>query len=317
MKSPPLDQQSAPNTLLPLHEKWQQEWLDHLSFERQLSPQTVEAYLSDLRRYWNWCLQESKDPLASYVEHMHFLFAEGYEDRSQARALSALKKWCAFLLAKSYAPNNPLLDREGPKLGFYLPDVLSIPEVEALFNSFDSQDPAELRNMCLAELLYSGGLRVSEAIGVQTHQIHPESGWISVIGKGNKERQVPLSKRAFSTIENYRKFGRPHFLISKGPKRRPNPPELLLNHHGKALSRVSAWQILSQRGAELGFCMSPHTLRHSFATHLLQGGMDLRFVQELLGHAHITTTQIYTHLDRQHLMESHRMHHPREKYPQV
>lgn len=281
------------------------EWNAHLRLERGLSPKTLDAYGRDATSLCNWLREHNLDwpHTPSYLAQMSI---DGYDERSQARAHSSLKNLMAFLCSNRILSENPLEESQAPKLGLYLPDSLSIEDVQNIFALIDPDKKLGKRDICLLELLYSGGLRVSEAIELRTEQIHAQDGWISVIGKGNKERMVPLSPKALDSINRFRELERPLL--------KPQSTHLLLNSQGKALSRMGAWKIIQKLCLNAGLQATPHTFRHSFATHLLQGGMSLRHIQALLGHSSITTTQIYTHLNTRHLHEEHALH-PRNQTP--
>lgn len=279
------------------------QWQAHLQLAQGLSPRTLSSYLSDARLLCHWLKEHQLDwnHSPSYLAHMAL---EGYDERSQARCFSALKSLFKFMLTQQLIQTNPLEREQAPKLGIYLPNSLSHQQIQEIYNSIDRTQKLGLRDLCLIELLYGVGLRVSEAIQIRTEQIHPQSGWLSVIGKGNKERMVPISTTSLSLLQEYRHQERA--LLN------PSSSHLLLNSRGKALSRMGAWKIVQKICLPLGLEVSPHTFRHSFATHLLQGGMNLRHIQALLGHSSLSTTQIYTHLDTRHLHEEHALH-PRQK----
>lgn len=279
-----------------------EDWIAHLQFERQLSLNSISSYRSDVGFFLSW-LDSSNFDLNQAPLFLVHLATEGKNERSQARYFSSLKNFCDFLVSTERLDQNPFTDLSSPKLGLYLPDSLSLEQTKSIFSAIDLTEKLGYRDLCLFELLYSGGLRVSEAIQLRIEQIHEAEGWISIIGKGDKERMIPLSSYALSHIQAYREKERP--LLN------PQNSVLLLNSRGKALSRMGAWKIIQKYCLPLGISASPHTFRHSFATHLLQGGMNLRMIQELLGHSSLTTTQIYTHLDWQHLLEEHALH-PRQ-----
>jgi len=208
-------------------------------------------------------------------------------------------------LQRGHTTFDPAEHLDAPKLGRYLPDCLTVADINLLFDSIDPTHPWALRDRTLLELLYSMGLRISEALNLTIAQIQLEDGWITPIGKGNKQRLVPLSPPSRVTIQRY--------MLEERPLAHPKCDHLIVNPRGAKLSRMGAWKIVQRIARPLGKSVHPHTFRHSFATHLLEGGMDLRVLQELLGHADISTTQIYTHLDREFLKTEHRRFHPREK----
>lgn len=236
---------------------------------------------------------------------------------SVARRLSAIRGYFGWRAAENRAP-NPAADVEGPRLRRELPAVLSVAEIDHLLASVSGGSPEERRDAALFEVAYCCGLRASELVGLRLHQCRAEAGVIVVTGKGNKQRMIPLSSIARTRLHGYLRSGRP---LMRGTDRAGKPlalPEsagsfVFLNRRGQPLTRFGFWAILKRRVAACGIetSVSPHTLRHTFATHLLEGGADLRVVQELLGHSSITTTEIYTHLDRTYLTEVMRTFHPR------
>ena len=282
-------------------------WQQYLKFEKGLQTNTCQSYLQDLQHLDTW--RKEKDRLDLKTEDLeNFLsdFAtQSEEPSSLARMISSLRSFYKFCLSQKWVETNPAKLLEVPKLGRYLPSCLSIQEVNSIFEQIHPEKKGAQRDRVLLELLYSCGLRISEAIALEVENIELEAGWIRVFGKGSKERLVPLGDLAKEAIEKYRQEERSHFA--------PLSNHLILNQRGKSLSRMGAWKIVERLTRHLDKKVSPHTLRHSFATHLIEGGMDLRMLQELLGHADISTTQIYTHLDSQFLRETHRNFHPREK----
>lgn len=284
------------------HPELLQSWKAKLSLAQGLSKLTVQSYLSDAKKLIHWLIENQLDWSHSPAFLSH-LALEGYDERSQARYFSSLKSLLLHLVEQGALPHSPFDQHSAPKLGFYLPKSLSHEQIQAIYRSIDPNEKLGLRDLCLIELLYGLGLRISEAIELRIEKIHAESGWITVIGKGNKERRIPLGEASKALIERYRKQR-----LSLAPQ----SSHLLLNSRGKHLSRMGAWKIIQKICLPLGLELSPHTFRHSFATHLLQGGMSLRHIQALLGHASLNTTQIYTHLDTRHLHEEHALH-PRQK----
>ncbi|HSQ41743.1 MAG TPA: tyrosine recombinase, partial [Fibrobacteraceae bacterium] len=283
-------------------------YLTHLGIERNLSPQTLQAYKDDLR-HWIHFLQEADLGLeVSITDVDRYMTQQAqnsqYEPTSIARHLSSLRGFLRYVHLHQWSSLDPDNHFQAPKLGRYLPDTLTVAEVEALFASVDRQRKWAWRDLSLLELLYGSGLRISEALELRLPQIRFEDGWILPIGKGNKQRLVPLGEKSRETLQIY--------LHQERPLCRPSDDLFLLNPRGQRLSRMGAWKIIQKLCLPLGKHVHPHTLRHSFATHLLEGGMDLRVLQELLGHADISTTQIYTHIDREFLRQEHRQFHPRE-----
>ena len=289
-----------------------EQFVEHLVVERGLAPLTLEAYASDLaglraflpalgRERWD---QVTLPDLQSFLDHLE---GQGTGPRSRARKLSAVRQFYRFLLREGLAPNNPLEWLDSPKLPKGLPKVLGLEEVDRLLAAPDPATPLGQRDDAMLELLYATGLRVSELVGLTVPQLDLRRGVVRVQGKGSKERLVPMVFRAVEKVQLYLQHIRP--VLLKGQKTQ----RLFLNRSGRGLSRQGFWKILKgyARQAELPPHLSPHTLRHSFATHLLWRGADLRALQLLLGHADISTTQIYTHLHTARLQEIHQQAHPR------
>jgi len=232
----------------------------------------------------------------------------GLSARSQARILSGIKSFYKYLIIENVVTDDPTELLEGPKLGRKLPDFLSIVEINAMIDAIDRSKPEGERNRAMIETLYSSGLRVSELVSLKKSHVHAEIGLVRVIGKGNKERLVPIGGVALRQISLYESTYRCHLPVVPGSE-----DYLFLNRRGKPLTRVMVFTIVKQlaAAAQIRKRISPHTFRHSFATHLIEGGADLRAVQEMLGHESITTTEIYTHVSREHLQKIYRKHHPR------
>jgi integrase/recombinase XerD len=291
------------------------EFLDYLQTERNMARNTVLSYQIDLTRYADFLEQHQIDhPAQSTSSVIRALLAElseaGYASTSIARLLTAIRMFHRYLVGERYANEDPAAALSFPKRGRRLPNVLEIHDVERLLETPEVNTPLGLRDRALLEFLYATGVRVSELISVKLSDYFPREAWVRVIGKGNRERLVPIGEQAIEWVEKYARHARPS-LIS----RRQRSDHLFLNFRGGKLSRMGFWKILRghARAAGIKKRISPHVLRHSFATHLLEGGADLRAVQEMLGHASIVTTQIYTHLDRAFLKEVHRQFHPRER----
>jgi integrase/recombinase XerD len=289
-----------------------EQFVEHLVVERGLAPLTLEAYASDLaglraflpalgRERWD---QVTLPDLQSFLDHLE---QQGVGPRSRARKLSAVRQFYRFLLREGLAANNPLEWLDSPKLPKGLPKVLGLEEVDRLLAAPDPATPLGQRDDAMLELLYATGLRVSELVGLTVPQLDLRRGVVRVQGKGSKERLVPMVFRAVEKVQLYLQHIRP--VLLKGQKTQ----RVFLNRSGRGLSRQGFWKILKgySRQAELPPHLSPHTLRHSFATHLLWRGADLRALQLLLGHADISTTQIYTHLHTARLQEIHQQAHPR------
>lgn len=283
-------------------------YLDHLLLDRQLSKATIESYRFDLKPFITWLsenglkLEEcSPDLLEAFLNEVAGSLA--YAPTSVARHFSSLRGFLVFSNEEGRYPFSVEAMLSAPKLGHYLPQCLSIDEVDEVFRTIREASPQPLRDAALIELLYSAGLRISEALGLRIGNLDFENEWLTPTGKGNKQRLVPLGKKA---KENLLKW------LEERPSWKPQSDHVILNRHGKKMSRMGAWKIVNACTAGLGKKISPHTFRHSFATHCLAGGMDLRVLQELLGHADLTTTEIYTHVGNDFAREEHRQFHPRE-----
>lgn len=288
----------------------------YLKLERSLSPNSIEGYLDDIQKLKKYCEEEAnhtgplKVDYALLKEFIVWINQSGLTARSQARLISGLRAFYKFLLLENSISVDPTEQLDAPKLGRKLPDTLSVQDIDALIAAIDrSKDEGE-RNVAMMETLYSCGLRVSELVNLKISNLNPEHGFIKVTGKGNKERLVPIGKKALKIIQHYIQWVRCKITPAKGFE-----DNVFLNKRGKALSRVMVFLIIKDLAEKAGIhkVISPHTLRHSFATHLVEGGADLRAVQEMLGHESITTTEIYTHLDREYLRSNILHHHPRSK----
>lgn len=284
----------------------------YLKLEKGVSDNTVDGYLHDVEKLFRYLspeTQPSVDQLAKadIPQFICQLQDIGIQPRSQARILSGLKSFYTFLRLEEYIDNNPMELIEGPKLGRKLPEILTVEEIDALINSFDMSLPESQRNRAIIETLYDCGLRVSELVGLRISQIHADDEYIIVEGKGSKQRLVPISQSALHEIKLYLKE-RCHLTPKRGDE-----DILFLNRRGGRLSRVMIFYIIKERCEACGIekNISPHTLRHSFATHLLEGGANLRAIQQMLGHESITTTEIYVHLDNALLRSEILTHHPR------
>jgi integrase/recombinase XerD len=288
-------------------------FLHYLTVEKGLSPRTLEAYGRDLVRYLKFLGNERVVDLdgisaALVLRFLTRLKEEGLAPRSRARVLVALRGWHKFLLSEQYCRSNPTIQIEAPRALHPLPHTLSPGEVEQLLAAPLGDDPLELRDRAMLEILYATGLRVSELVALRQSNLQLDAGFLSTMGKGSKERIIPLGEVALDELTRYLQYGRP--ALGKSDQQSPC---LFLNRSGNGLTRQGFWKIIRRRAREAGIGkkISPHTLRHSFATHLLENGADLRAVQTLLGHADISTTQIYTHVSRERLKKLHRQHHPR------
>ena len=284
-----------------------------LQLERSLSGNSVEAYGHDLEMLTHW-LQEKKisknpsDLVLKDLQHFIKWITElGMSSSSQARIISGIKAFYKYCLLEDIVKTDPTTLLEAPKLKRSLPDTLSFDEIEKIIGAIDLSKPEGGRNKAILETMYSCGLRVSEVVNLKISQLYLNVGFIRVIGKGDKERLVPIGSSAIKYINIYLKNIRIHIAIKKG-----NEDILFLNRRGSRLSRVMIFYIIRDLAREAGIrkTVSPHTFRHSFATHLVEGGADLRAVQEMLGHESITTTEIYTHLDREFLRKTLEQFHP-------
>jgi integrase/recombinase XerD len=285
----------------------------YLSGERSLSKNTVEAYLHDVNSLATFSgeqispLKINLKDLQRYLKEINGL---GIGPSSQSRILSGIRAFYKFLLLEEEIDSDPTLLLESPRLSRKLPDVLNEKELEELINAIDRSTHDGERNRAIIETMYGCGLRVSELVGLQISNIHSLEEYLIITGKGNKQRLVPINKMALKHIDIYMKNVRSHLIIKKG-----NEDFLFLNKRGSKLSRVMIFYIIKDLTAKAGIkkTISPHTLRHSFATHLIENGADLRAVQEMLGHESITTTEIYTHISRKQLKDVIVKHHPRNR----
>ena len=293
------------------------EYLSYLRVERGSSPLTIEAYAADLADYLAFleecgiseCNRVERDTIVGYESD---LTERGYAVSSIDRHISVLKGFHRFCLAEGYAKDNPASTVRLPAAPDKLPDVLSIEQVSRLLDLVDGTEPAQLRDRAILEVLYGCGLRVSECAGLDLSDCVFSEGFLRVVGKGNKERISPISGCALEAMRTYLEDGRPAF-----SKPHANPSAaVFLNARGGRLSRQSIHKIVAKAGVAIGVeNLHPHTLRHSFATHMLAGGADLRVIQEILGHSDISTTQIYTHVNRAHIQEEYLLAHPRAHLP--
>jgi integrase/recombinase XerD len=286
------------------------QFIYYLRVERGLANNTIEAYSGDLIRFFRFLEEQGQEPFHVSKEEISRyvgLLGRSLSAHSVARNLSAIKMFFRFLAAEEMIKASPARLLETPRLPRRLPGVLSRKEVECLLAQPRGPDPLGLRDRAMLELLYATGLRVSELVGLKGSGINLEAGYVRTMGKGSKERLVPVGDMALQALRDYLSAGRGR-LAKKGPS-----PFLFLNLRGKPLTRQGFWKILKQYGRMAGIKkrITPHGLRHSFATHLLEGGADLRSVQVMLGHADISTTQIYTHVTRERLKEVHEKFHPR------
>lgn len=285
----------------------------YLRLERSLSANTIAAYLDDLAKLLRFLDEEGLDVLGVTYEDLQQLVAElhdiGIHPRSQARIISGIKSFYKFLLIDGYIQADPTELLETPKVGVKLPEILSVEEIDRILASIDLTTAEGQRNRAMLEVLYSCGLRVSELVSLRIPDIYPNEEFIRVEGKGSKQRLVPISRTALREIQNYLYY-RGEQVVKRGAE-----DILFLNRRGAPLTRVMVFLIIKRQAELAGIHknISPHTFRHSFATHLLEGGANLRAIQEMLGHEKITTTEIYTHIDREFLRKEILEHHPRNK----
>ncbi|GAB3570965.1 site-specific tyrosine recombinase XerD [Spirosoma luteolum] len=287
---------------------------NYLRLERSLSGHSVEAYLHDADKLHQFILLIDPALTPMQVSEHHLLRFLGYlgelglSPHSQARILSGLKSFFSYLLLENLIQHDPTRQLEAPKLGRKLPDTLNFPEIESMLHAIDLSTPGGARDRAMIEVLYSSGLRVSELLGLRLTNCFFDAGFIRVLGKGDKVRLVPIGQDAMHYTRMYIEHVRSQLPIQKGDE-----DTIFLNLRGKQLSRVSVFTTIKKLADEVGIQknISPHTFRHSFATHLIEGGADLRAVQQMLGHESITTTEIYTHLDRDYLQQTLREFHPR------
>ena len=293
-------------------EKYLKLFLDHLSIERGLSPNTLSAYERDIRGYLCGLERRSVPFEKSKQEDiLSFMMASkegGRSARSIVRGLVALRTFYRFLVGERMIREDPTRLLESPKLWRHLPEVLSAGEVERLLESVSGRDWLSIRDRAFLETLYATGMRISELASLKVGDLNFEVGFLRCMGKGGKERIVPLGRKAIGALQRYLKRVRPRLL-----RKHPTENALFLSRLGGPISRQMLWRIFRQlaKRAHIKKSISPHTLRHSFATHLLERGVDLRMVQEMLGHADVSTTQLYTHVDRSRLKKVHEQYHPR------
>jgi len=287
-------------------------FLNYLSVERGLSHNTLVSYREDLNYYIDFISSCHIDALSKITKNDIINFMLNQKDRgisanSIARRLAAIRMFHRFLSRERILKSDPSNLIDSPKLWKKIPDVLSLNEVYALLAQPDIRDKQGIRDKAILETLYATGMRVSEAVNLKIDNVNLDIGFLRCIGKGNKERIIPLGKKAITSIKRYLEASRPRFL-KKG-----SSEFLFLNRFGKKISRQSLWKIIKRyaKEARIKKPIRPHILRHSFATHLLERGADLRSVQEMLGHSDISTTQIYTHINKDRLKTIHKMFHPR------
>ena len=286
-----------------------EDFRNYLRIERGMSPNTVASYVRDveglLEAYEGYLPADIGTP--EVEKYLSDRIQKGLSKRSQARLLSSLRSFFNWCIEEGDLKDNPCDRIDAPKLGKYLPAVLSVEEVDAIMESVDLKASSGLRDRAILEVLYGCGLRVSECTGLLLSHVHLDEGYVDVIGKGNKQRIIPLGEMAAEAVRNY-------LPVRPEPSARAYEDVLFLNHFGRPLSRVSVFNLVKERAMAAGIHkeISPHTFRHSFATHLIEGGADLRIVQEMLGHESILTTEIYTHIDSSTWQAAVLAHHPRK-----
>ena len=288
-----------------------EDFKNHLTFERQLSPNTVGSYGADVGAFLEYCQANTVDPVKAdpaFLDQYNYQLrvVENLQAVSAFRKMEAIKSFYKFLLIEKRIEQDPTRFLKSPKLPQTIPHQLSREEMNRLL-SYPAETFEEIRTVTIVDLLYAAGLRVSELIGLRLENVNTKEGWVLAFGKGGKQRFVPIHQQACRRLENYLSAREVKF-ASKGEV----PSELFLNKNGRKLSRVSVWKDLAALGRKAGISqpLHPHLFRHTFASHLLQGGADLRSLQEMLGHANLTTTQNYTHLDVADLKNKHKKFHP-------
>ena len=288
------------------------EFKTYLKIERSLSDNTIDSYLRDIKKLAHFAeekkineLQITKRDIKEFIVEIN---KEGISSRTQGRIISGIKAFYKYLILEDYIKVNPSELIESPKIGTKLPDTLSVSEIDDLISAVDLSHPQGERNRAILEVLYSCGLRVSELTSLKLSNIRFKEGYVKVVGKGHKERFAPIGSSAIKYLKIYLNEIRNHQNIKKGSEN-----IVFLNRRGSKLTRVMIFTIIKELAKKIGLKkkISPHTFRHSFATHLIEGGADLRAIQEMLGHESITTTEIYTHLDREFLRDAIMTFHPR------
>lgn len=288
------------------------DFLTYLTAEKGLSKNTIESYAFDLKKFEEFLLSKNislssfkRSDIVDFIDRLRY---EGYSASSICRIISSIKGVCKYLIIENIVQEDPAENLQSPKKWERLPKALGISEVKSLLEKSiteNSRNPAAVRDYVMIELLYSSGLRVSELVSLRLEDIHFDAGFLRVVGKGSKERIVPVSMRALEKIKNYMKRERMEIL-----KKKPST-YLFVTNRGGPMTRQRFWQTIKKTGKKLGIPLSPHTMRHSFATHLLEGGADLRSLQKMLGHSDISTTQVYTKVTTDRLRKVYSKHHPR------
>ena len=293
-------------------ERYIKHFVSYLKIERGLAENSIFAYQNDVLKLSDFSISKNIEPKSLTYENLQEFISELYDlglsARSQARIISGIKQFFGFLILEEEIKIDPSEMLEMPRIGRKLPEILSIEEIDQLINAIDMSKAESHRNKAILETLYSCGLRVSELVDLKFSQLYFEEGFVRVIGKGNKERLVPVSESVEHEIGIYNDHVRRHQIVQKG-----NENIVFLNRRGAKLTRVMIFTIIKDLAKSIGLnkTISPHTFRHSFATHMIEGGANLRAIQEMLGHESITTTEIYTHLDQRFLREAIISYHPR------
>lgn len=287
------------------------DYLHYLQIERGLTANTISSYHQDLKAFSAYLddqhLTLKRVDQLTILNYLNTLKEAGKSRRTVTRAVSTLRRFFQYLVQNDQLTVDPMAEIKAPKQGRYLPQVLTVDEVDALLDAPDTSNKYGIRDRAILEVMYATGLRVSELVHLKLADLHLDMGLIQTIGKGNKERIIPIGDVAIQWLDTYLEKSRPVLLKQR------QSPYVFLNAHGSGLSRQSIWQKIQQYVSLAGIRkhVTPHTLRHSFATHILENGADLRIVQELLGHSDISTTQIYTHITRKRLTEVYKKAHPR------
>jgi len=298
----------------------EKQFLNHLRLEKALSENTISNYSYDIKFFIEYLTNERKlydiksvdeeavEKYVYFLRNQKNKNGDYYSVKSINRYISTLKSFFRFLLSEREITKNPSEIIESPKTARNLPQVLSIREIDSMLSKTDNSDVLGLRDRAMMEVMYASGLRVSEVTSLAISNILSGEGILRIFGKGSKERIVPIGNSALQYISKYLEKSRPYL------KKPYSDDTVFLNHRGRKMSRMAVWNIISKYAKSAGIKKSihPHTLRHSFATHLLEGGADIRIIQEMLGHSDISTTQIYTHVDREYLIEVHKTFHPRK-----
>lgn len=299
-----------------MNERILDDFLGYLAVERGASAHTISAYGGDLRAYLKHLAERSVDPLRAsrddVTSFMALLQSRGMAPSTVERKIAAVKSFHAFLVREGLTDVHPTVDLALPKVPARLPQVISIDDADRLLSQPFPPGPVGYRDRTALEVLYGCGLRVSELTGLNLLDLDLDDGFVRVMGKGGKERLVPVAGAAQRALSEYLAHGRP-YLKAKKSSTRQDPSAVFLNVRGGRLTRQAVFAVVRQYGSRVDLQLHPHTLRHSFATHMLQGGAELRALQEMLGHADISTTQIYTHVDRAHVREEYLTTHPRAR----